>query len=161
MILPGRAAAIVRKQAASVLVRYLGGDLTMVAEIAQNRLSQEEMSEDDPARIFGQTVECEAIKRKREELTLAEIELQLCEQAGALKRRRTESVQNCLESLDSMGGADGRDRLTATDMIRTVAFGPDSASHTTQSDEEVCIREVLNAAGRRRKAVLIARWETC
>ena len=38
-------------------------------------------------------VEGEAIKRKREELTLVEIDLQPCEQAGALKRRRIESVQ--------------------------------------------------------------------
>ena len=53
---PGRAAGRVRKQAASVMVRYLGGDLTMVAEIAQNRLSQEDLDEEHPARLFGQAV---------------------------------------------------------------------------------------------------------
>ena len=90
-----------RKDAARVLVRYLGGDLTMVDGIAQNRLTQEELKEDHPARIFGQTVEhgqgaeqeeSEAIKRKREEVTLSELELQLCEQSGALKRRRIEPI---------------------------------------------------------------------
>ena len=65
-MIPGRCAAGVRKNAASVVCRYLGGDLTLVTEIAQNRLFQEEMSEENPARIFGQTVEQSAtVKRKR------------------------------------------------------------------------------------------------
>ena len=63
MVLPGRAAADVRKQAADTLVRYLGGDPSLVEEVAANRLTQEEMDADDPARIFGQTVESEATKR--------------------------------------------------------------------------------------------------
>ena len=92
MLLPGRAAAHVRKQAASTLVRYLGGDLSMVEEIARNHLSQQELDEDDPARLFGQAVESDAVKRKREEVTLAELDLQLAEQEGAWKRRRIESI---------------------------------------------------------------------
>ena len=92
MLLPGRAAAHVRKQAASTLVRYLGGDLSMVDELAQNHLTQQELDEDDPARIFGQAVESDAVKRKREELILAELDVQLAEQEGARKRRRIESV---------------------------------------------------------------------
>ena len=75
MLLPGRAAAHVRKQAASTLVRYLGGDLSMVDEIARNHLAQQELDEDEPARLFGQQVESDAIKRKREEVTLAKLEL--------------------------------------------------------------------------------------
>ena len=34
MVLPGKAGRRVRTEAASVVVRYLGGDLTMVDEIA-------------------------------------------------------------------------------------------------------------------------------
>ena len=37
MLLPGRAAASVRKGAASPVVRDLGGDLTLVPDIAQNQ----------------------------------------------------------------------------------------------------------------------------
>ena len=48
MVLPGKAAASVRRQAADVLVRYLGGDPTLVQEIAANRFAQEELSETDP-----------------------------------------------------------------------------------------------------------------
>ena len=87
MLLPGRAAASVRTAAAGVLVRFLGGDMSMVDEIARNRLTQEELAEDNPnhpLRIFGETIEheeSEAIKRKREEVTIGELELQLCEQS--------------------------------------------------------------------------------
>ena len=54
-------------------------------EIAQNRLSQDEMSEGDPARIVGQAVESEVFKRKREEATLSELDLHLCEKSFALE----------------------------------------------------------------------------
>ena len=93
------------------------------------------------------------MKRAREEVTLAELELQLAEHAGALKRRRIESIQFCLESLETVGGADDRDRLRATDMVRTVAFGSAFATRP-EEDKEICIREVINAAGRAREVGL-------
>ena len=153
MILPGRAAASVRTKAASVLVRYLGGDASMVAEICANRLSQEDMSEDDPARIFGETIESDVIKLKREEVTLAELDLQLCEQRGALKRRRIESIQHSWSALEACGASDDRDRIRASDMIRTVAFGAPSSP----VEKEVCIREVIASAGRTREVGLDCR----
>ena len=133
----------------------------MVEEIARNKLTQEELAEDNPnhpLRIFGQTVEHEesdAIKRKREEVTIGELELQLCEQSGALKRRRIESIQFCYNSLETLGGADQRDKVRAADMIRTVAFGSAAASTDQQpQDKEICIREVINSAGRAREVGL-------
>ena len=80
------------------------------------------------------------------------MELQLCEQQGALKRRRIESVQFCLNALEVVG-ADDRDRIRATDMIRSVAFGS-SASSTEPADKEVCVRQVINEAGRAREVGL-------
>ena len=135
--------------------------MTMVDEIARNRLTQEELAEDNPnhpLRIFGETVEheeSEAIKRKREEVTIGELELQLCEQSGALKRRRIESVQYCLAALEGSGHSDDRDRIRCTDMIRGIAFGV-AASSTDQppQDKEICIREIINAAGRGREVGL-------
>ena len=125
----------------------------MVDEIAKNRLTQQELDEDDPARIFGQAVESDQVKRAREEVTLGELQVQLAEQAGALKRRRIESIQYCLEALESGGGVDDRDRIRTTDMIREVAFGSSSASTDSQpADNEICIREVVNAAGRARES---------
>ena len=43
MLLPCRAAAPVRAKAADVLVRYLGGDPSLVPEIAQNGTEQENL----------------------------------------------------------------------------------------------------------------------
>ena len=126
--------------------------MSMVDEIARNHLAQMDIDEDDPARIFGQTVESERVKRAREDVTMAELDVQLAEQQGALKRRRIESIKFCLETLENVGGADGRDKCRATDMIRTVAFG--ASSTDLPVDQEICIREVINAAGRARETGL-------
>ena len=57
MLLPCRAAAPVRAKAADVLVRYLGGDPSLVPEISQNRAERENLPQSHPARIFGGAVE--------------------------------------------------------------------------------------------------------
>ena len=161
MLVPGKAAAAVRKQACSILVRYLGGDLTMISEIAQNRLTQGELDEEHPARIFGQAVEhqeSEAIKRKREEVTISELDLQLVEQTGALKRRRIETIKFCVSALEDLGGADDRDKMRAADMVRTIAFASSSSSSTPVAtperplDKEICIREFVNSSGRQKES---------
>ena len=60
MLLPCRTAAPIRAKAADVLVRYLGGDPSLVPEIQANRELQEHLAREDPehpARIFGEAVE--------------------------------------------------------------------------------------------------------
>ena len=60
VLLPGRHAARVRRQAAELLTRFLGGDLSLVDEICRNRGMQEELAvqnPEDPRRIFGEAVE--------------------------------------------------------------------------------------------------------
>ena len=103
----------------------------------------EEMDEGDPRRIFSEHTESERVKRAREDLTIAELE-------GALKRRRVESIQFCLDALEATGQSDDRDRMRCTDMIRSVAFGSTAAS--TEAPAEICIRAVVNAAGRARES---------
>ena len=56
MLLPGRAAAIARQSAANVVVRYLGGDVSLVGEIMANRNMQAQLEPEHPASIFGQSV---------------------------------------------------------------------------------------------------------
>jgi hypothetical protein len=49
-----------KRNAANVLVRYLGGDETLAAEVSENRAAQEQLAAenpDHPARIFGEAVE--------------------------------------------------------------------------------------------------------
>jgi len=60
MLLPGKHAARVRRQAAELLCRYLGGDLAIVDEVCAHRGLQEELAvenPDDPRRHFGEMVE--------------------------------------------------------------------------------------------------------
>ena len=60
LALPGRHAARVRRQAAALLVRYLGGDLSLVDEVCALRGFQEQVAVDapeDPRRLFGEAVE--------------------------------------------------------------------------------------------------------
>ena len=84
MVLPGSAAAEFRKNCAKVLVRYLGGDPTLVDEIAANRAAQERLAQQDPshpARLFGEAVERQGcgeermldLKRKRLEVNDLEL----------------------------------------------------------------------------------------
>ena len=70
-LLPGRTAARVRKDAAELLVRYIGGDLSTVDEICQiNRVQtalaeipeDERTAEQRTARLFGESVENTTMK---------------------------------------------------------------------------------------------------
>ena len=60
LLLPGQQAARVRRQAAELLCRYLGGDLALVDEICALRGFQEELAvraPQDGRRAFGEAVE--------------------------------------------------------------------------------------------------------
>ena len=110
-----------RKAAANVMVRYLGGDLNLVDEVAANRLSQDQLEEDDPARLFGQTVESEALKRKREEVEMTEMD-------GRLKIARVQAATDVarltLGALTDLGlPVSDRDKIMCKDIITTSAFG--------------------------------------
>ena len=62
--------------------------MNMVEEIASNRLTQQDLHEEHPTRLFGQAVEhveSDRIKRAREELVIVELD-------GPVKRRRIESI---------------------------------------------------------------------
>ena len=154
MVLPGKAAASVRRQAADVLVRYLGGDPTLVQEIAANRFAQEELSETDPNncfRIFGQTIESEAVNRKREELTLLELD-------GKAKKAKVEIassvVRTTLESLSDLGlPISDRDRMLAKDIITNAAFTPDAVDRENRDDNDICLQQFCAQNGKAGKHV--------
>ena len=65
-LLPGKAAAQMRRQAATLVVRYLGGDVTLVDEVYTNRRAQESLAaipaeqrtpQEQAARLCGEAVE--------------------------------------------------------------------------------------------------------
>lgn len=60
MLLPGKTAARVRVKAATILVRYLGGDLKLIDEVRALRRVQEHLADVDPGnwrRAFGEAVD--------------------------------------------------------------------------------------------------------
>ena len=60
MLFPGRQAARVRRLAAELLCRWLGGDLAIIDEVCALRGFQEELAvraPEDPRRLFGEAVE--------------------------------------------------------------------------------------------------------
>ena len=59
MLLPGQQASRVRRQAAALLCRWLGGDLTIIDEVCRHRGMQEELAvqnSDDARRVFGEAI---------------------------------------------------------------------------------------------------------
>ena len=154
MILPGRAAGQVRKADADVMVRYLGGDPSLVQEVAANRLRQEDMDDDDPARLFGQTVESEAIKRKREEVTLLELD----SQAKRIRvQAATDVARLTLGALQDLGlPVSDRDKMLAKDMITTAAF---TQGQLTDRGEEadICLQQFCATRGKKGLEAVLGR----
>ena len=149
MVLPGRVAAQFRKKSADVVVRYIGGDAGLVDEIAANRLAQENLPENHPMRIFGETIESGELGRKREAVQLAELDLQLVEIKGRAKKARvdsiTQSVETALQCLRNLGlPVDDRARTRATDMIQQAVF---EDNHDAPGDPEICVRQFLQQEG--------------
>ncbi len=151
MILQGRGAAQFRKKSADVVVRFLGGDPHIVEEIAANRLAQEHLPQNHPMRIFGETVqgESEELRKKREAVQLAELDLQLADIRGRAKQARVESVTESVESgLNCMRNLglpiDDRARARAADMIQQAVF---EEAHDAPGDPEICVRHFLQSKG--------------
>ena len=150
MLLPGRAAAEFRKEAAGVIVRFLGGDLSLVEELAANHLAQASLPDSHPARLFGQAVESERAKRLREEIHVVELE-------GKLKKARVENagaaIKAGFEVMRALGvEPNGRDKLMARDVMSTAMFCSSSSSSSEapqQADREICIKQLLLERGLR------------
>jgi hypothetical protein len=84
MVLPGKAAAEFRLRSSRVLVRYLGGDPSLVDEIVANRFAQHE-----PAQFFQEAVAApDDTEQQLKHLQLCEKKLQVAQ----LIRDSTESV---------------------------------------------------------------------
>ena len=120
-VLTGQRAAAFRLKAADIVVRALGGDETLVDEIRRNAAVQGTLPDDHPMRMFGQTVETEAAKRKRsldedpqalairskrilleEEQGLAKAEEGLAKAEQSLARTRVEGFVSLLHSLEGL-----------------------------------------------------------
>ena len=72
MQLPGETAF--KRNCANLVVRYLGGDPSLVDDVAKHRIAQEQMARDDPdnpMRVFGEDVEARGTKRSFDDVEKA------------------------------------------------------------------------------------------
>ena len=169
MLLPGRKAAQVRQKSADVIVRYLGGDPSLVPEIMRNRGMQEELAENDPShpmRIFGETVESDAVKRIRREIEEFREE-EVLDEMRRMKRIRTaehelqvQTLEHDTKKLDMdtktmhIAAAhhtytkydikiDDRVRGVISDYIFNTFLNPHSAIENISGKKETCITDVI------------------
>ena len=60
----------IRERTAETMVRFLGGDETLIAEIRTNRIAQEHLAAtnpEHPARLFGEAVEIDSLPSSEEQ----------------------------------------------------------------------------------------------
>ena len=105
LLLPGKLASRLRRQAAELLCKFLGGDVSLIDQVISNRRLQDDLAKNapaDPRRAFGEMVEQEpgmSIQRALEQALPPRLEQlfgtmteQLCgkieERFAALERRR-------------------------------------------------------------------------
>ena len=100
-------------------------------------------------RIFGETVEAEALERKREDVAAAQLDLRLAELRMLTRKARVEGLAESIEiGMRAMQRLnipiDDRDRARAKDVIDTAMF---EEPRDKPGDKEVCIRSFLQAQG--------------
>ncbi len=127
----------------------------MVNEIAANRLRQEELDDEDPRRIFGQTVESEAVKRAREEAEVTELQ-------GRTKRARlqaaTDVARLTLSSLQDLGlPVSDRERALCKDIITTAAFTGHVLEDALSGDKDICLQQFCMERGKAGKHIVLGK----
>ena len=141
MLLPGKAAAGLRKTASDLLVRYLGGDTTLVEEIYGNRQIQEQLPQDHPARIFGETVENEHLSGIKRGIEEAALERQL-------KKERRMIITETLADIRTFNlPFDDRFKIQARDMLASIGFGTINIEDPEVSIQEIALQNGLRAPG--------------
>ena len=117
MVLPGKAAAGLRETAADLLVRYLGGDTTLVGEIYENRQIQERLPPEHPARIFGETVKSDRFSGIKLDIEEATLDRQL-------RKTRRGIITDALDDMQTYKlPIDETVKIPARDMIANITFG--------------------------------------
>ena len=127
-LLPGKAAATFRDKSGDVMIRFLGGDESLIAEIRGNRELQETLAvtnPDHPLRFIGKTVEGETsnnLSTQRAQLELEDMKTRIEERkllnldlSLTLKRKQFE----LLNQVSSSFANDDRDIMYLNDAKRT------------------------------------------
>lgn len=107
-LLPGQAAAVFRQKSGDVMVRYLGGDETLINEIRGNQSAQAVLAHHDPSnpfRIFARTVEAEKSPPPEEtsdSLTSAFKKAELESLLSQTEERRAKTSEQLMKNEESL-----------------------------------------------------------
>lgn len=128
MVLKGKIAQKTRQQFADIINRYMAGDLTLVSEIQANALSSSPV-----AQLARQSLDIEdevGRKRRREDLELEQLQLNIAERKKALEDSTKQStithinsVMDVMQNLDPNWKQDERLVVQLKDMIVNVTTG--------------------------------------
>lgn len=120
-LIPGKTAANFRIHFADIVVRFLGGDGTLVAEIKRNADLQESIDSEDPRSIFGDAVRN---KRSRDE----DNDLSFSDTQSRIVERNINSMERAAALLERLNGGklDGPSTLMLKDATQN-ALAPFSS----------------------------------
>lgn len=125
MVLKGKIAQKTRQQFADIINRYMAGDLTLVSEIQANALSVSPV-----AQLARESLDEVGRKRRREDLELEQLELNIAERKKALENSTKQStinhinsVMDVMHNLDPNWKQDERLVVQLKDMIANVTTG--------------------------------------
>ena len=113
LLLPGKLASRLRRQAAELLCKFLGGDVSLIDQMISNRRLQDDLAKNapaDPRRAFGEMVEQEpgmSIQRALEQALPPRLEQQLLllEKLGSqLGAGRLRAAQAALQHVQLVPG---------------------------------------------------------
>jgi len=119
MVLPGRVAKDTRARFASVIERYLAGDLSLIQEVEANARSSDVVSKMARESLGIVTDEEVARKRKREEL---EVE-RLCLENSERKHAGVVNFMSAMQILDPEWRRDQRLVVQTKDLLANIALG--------------------------------------
>jgi hypothetical protein len=158
MFLPGDIAKHSRAKATEILVRYCAGDTSLIAEIEANAKSSSPVAQMARESLGIVTEEDLSRKRRREELELEMLRIEMEERKSLIEERKVkmiETQQKGLESfiqtmafIDSNWKNDTRLVIQTKDRLKNIVLGQSPAAITNgPSDTPIYIHDVARSLG--------------
>jgi hypothetical protein len=158
MVLPGRVAKETRTQFADIIKRYLAGDHSLITEIQANAQSSSPIAQMARESMNVVTEEELTRKRRREELELEMLQIEMEERKSLVEERKVkmiETQQKGLESfiqtmafIDSNWKNDTRLVIQTKDRLKNIVLGQAPAAITNgPSDTPIYIHDVARSLG--------------
>jgi hypothetical protein len=145
-LLPGRASAVFREKSGDVMIRYLGGDESLITEIKQNRALQNELEATDPQhalRFIGASVE-NAAGPQENAIALQEKMLELENLKSVIEERKTMNEERKMR-IRAMEIENARMMITFGDELMDTFEADERDMMFLKDAKRTCIRRIFGA----------------